>query len=93
VWVKAVDGDELKRLTNTPQFHEAMPAWSPDGRQIAYYRLEGIQNGGVFLVSPLGGPERKIADEGGAPAWTTGWSVARDDWSTCRTDRASFSRF
>ena len=70
LWVKAVDGDELKRLTNTPQFHEAMPAWSPDGRQIAYYRLEGIQNGGVFLVSPLGGPERKIADLGGSPAWT-----------------------
>jgi Tol biopolymer transport system component len=70
VWVKAVDGDELKRLTNTPQLHEAMPAWSPDGRQIAYYRLEGIQNGGVFLVSPLGGPERQIADRGGAPAWT-----------------------
>jgi len=70
VWVKAVDGDELRRLTNTPQFHEAMPAWSPDGRQIAYYRLEGIQNGGVFLVSPLGGPERRIADQGGAPAWT-----------------------
>jgi WD40-like Beta Propeller Repeat len=36
--VKAVDGDELRRLTSTPQFHEAMPAWAPDGRQIAYYR-------------------------------------------------------
>ncbi len=83
VWVKAVDGDELKRLTNTPQFHEAMPAWSPDGRQIAYYRLEGIQNGGVFLVSPLGGPERKIADLGGVSRLDTGWSVARDDWSNC----------
>jgi Tol biopolymer transport system component len=70
VWVKAVDGDELRRLTNTPQFHEAMPAWSPDGRQIAYYRVQGNQNAGVFLVSPLGGPERKIADQGGAPAWT-----------------------
>ena len=70
VWVKAVDGDELRRLTNTQQFHEAMPAWSPDGRQIAYYRLEGLQNAGVFLVSPLGGPERKVADQGGAPAWT-----------------------
>jgi len=70
VWVKAVDGDELRRLTNTPQFHEAMPAWSPDGRQIAYYRVQGNQNAGVFLVSPLGGPERKIADQGGAPSWT-----------------------
>jgi Tol biopolymer transport system component len=70
VFVKAVDGDELRRLTNTPQFHEAMPAWSPDGRQIAYYRLTGIQSDGVFVVSPLGGSERRIADHGGAPAWT-----------------------
>jgi Tol biopolymer transport system component len=70
VWVKAVDGDELRRLTNTPQFHEAMPAWSPDGRQIAYSRLTGIQSDGVFLVSPLGGPERKVAAESGSPAWT-----------------------
>jgi len=60
----------LRRLTNTPQFHEAMPSWSPDGRQIAYFRLTGIQNSGVFLVSPLGGPERKVADQGGSPAWT-----------------------
>jgi Tol biopolymer transport system component len=70
VWVKAVDGDELRRLTNTPQFHEAMTAWSPDGRQIAYYRVKGIESDGVFLVSPLGGPERRIAERGGAPAWT-----------------------
>jgi Tol biopolymer transport system component len=70
VWVKAVDGDELRRLTNTPQFHEAMTAWSPDGRQIAYYRLKGTQSDGVFVVSALGGPERRIADRGGAPAWT-----------------------
>ena len=33
-----------RRLTNTPQFHEAMTAWSPDGRQIAYYRVKGVQH-------------------------------------------------
>ncbi len=70
MWVKAVDGDELRRLTNTPQFHEAMPAWSPDGRQIVFYRAEGNISRGVFLVSPLGGPERKVADEGRSPSWT-----------------------
>jgi dipeptidyl aminopeptidase/acylaminoacyl peptidase len=70
VWVKAVDGDELRQLTATPQFHEAMPSWSPDGRQIVFYRLEGIVNRGVFLISPLGGPERKIAEQGSSPSWT-----------------------
>ena len=83
LWVKAVDGDELTRLTNTPQFHEAMPSWSPDGRQIVFYRQEGIINRGVFLVSPFGGSERKIADRGRSPAWTP------DSQSLVMTDRTA----
>ena len=89
--MKAVDGDELRRLTNTPQFHEAMPAWSPDGRQIAFYRQEGIINRGVFLVSALGGPERKVADQGHDSFLDTGRSVARHDrrnrWMTGASSR------
>jgi Tol biopolymer transport system component len=83
LWVKAVDGDELTRLTNTPQFHESMPSWSPDGRQIVFYRQEGIINRGVFLVSPFGGSERKIADRGRGPAWTP------DSQSLVMTDRTA----
>ena len=70
VWVKAVDGDALRRLTDTPQFHEALPSWSPDGRQIAFQRSEGTVSRGVYLVSPLGGPEQKVLDTGGNPSWT-----------------------
>jgi len=70
LWVKAVDGDALRRLTDTPQLHEAMPAWSPDGRQIAFYTTEGGISSGVFLVSSLGGPVRKVASGGIDPAWT-----------------------
>jgi len=83
VWVKAVDGDELRQLTATPQFHEAMPSWSPDGRQIVFYRLEGIVNRGVFLISPLGGPERKVAEQGNTPSWTP------DSLSIVMTDRVA----
>ncbi len=70
VWVKAVDGDALWRLTDTPQFHEALPSWSPDGRLIAFQRSEGAISRGVYLVSPHGGPEQKVADKGGDPSWT-----------------------
>ena len=55
VWVKAVEGDALWRLTDTPQFHEALPSWSPDGRLIAFHRSEGTMSRGVYLVSPHGG--------------------------------------
>jgi len=56
IFVKPVDGEALVRLTTTSQA-EAAPAWSPDSRQIAFSRAEE----GIFIVSPLGGGERRIA--------------------------------
>jgi Tol biopolymer transport system component len=44
------------RLTNDPA-PDTGPAWSPDGSQIAFYRKKS-----VFLISPLGGAERRLAD-------------------------------
>jgi len=57
IFVKQVDGEALVRLTNSP-VPEHAPAWSPDGRRIAFTRASD----GIFVISPLGGGERKIAD-------------------------------
>ena len=57
VYVKQVDSEALVQLTRSP-IPEDAPAWSPDGREIAFVRA-GM---GVFVVSPLGGGERKVAD-------------------------------
>jgi len=57
VYVKQVDGEALVQLTHSP-VDETAPAWSPDGGEIAFVRA----NAGVFVVSPLGGGERKVAD-------------------------------
>ena len=70
LWVKAVDGDASQQLTDTPLAHEANPSWSPDGRYIAFHRQEKTINRGVFLISPLGGAERRVSDTGAAPSWT-----------------------
>src|ERR1035437_8559199 len=57
------------RLTSDPAYDGA-PAWSPDGRQIAFYSARG--GGGIYLVSPDGGPQRKLTDLATStrPAWT-----------------------
>ena len=58
LYVKVIGNDKLLRLT-----HQGIvfgPAWSPDGRNIAFRRTNSGDSG-VFLISPLGGPERKVA--------------------------------
>jgi len=59
IYVKLVGGETTLRLTNHPGA-DLLPSWSPDGRQIAFVRIDGKT--GIYLVSPLGGPERKLAE-------------------------------
>jgi len=65
IYTKVVDRDDLVRLTRDPAV-DRKPAWSPDGRRIAFIRA-----GTVFVISPLGGPETKVADlDAGHIEWT-----------------------
>jgi Tol biopolymer transport system component len=64
IYVKAVESEALRRLTQTPG-SETSPAWSPDGHRIAF-----IRNGhGVFTMSQLGGDERQVSDSGNQVGW------------------------
>jgi serine/threonine protein kinase len=56
IYVKLIDRVEKHRLTTDPA-RDMSPAWAPDGRTIAFAR-----EGAVYLISPIGGRERKLAD-------------------------------
>jgi DNA-binding winged helix-turn-helix (wHTH) protein len=65
IYVKLIDRSDAVRLTSSPASDKS-PAWSPDGRQIAF-----VRNQAIFLIAPLGGAERKLADlEANDIAWT-----------------------
>jgi len=68
LWVTAVEGGGLRRLTTTPDTYDKWPQWSPDGRLIAYTRY-GPERPTVAVISPLGGEERTLGD-GSSPGWT-----------------------
>jgi Tol biopolymer transport system component len=82
IYVKEVAGTGFNRLT-TDSADDRNPAWSPDGRQIAFLRRSG-DRWVLYLISPLGGGERKVAEVGGGPL---SWSP--DGKNIAFTDRKS----
>jgi serine/threonine protein kinase len=73
IYVKVIGSESLLRLTQDPAA-DRKPLWSPDGRWIAFQRA-----GKLFLIPPLGGPERLLAEGIGKPeAWSqdSKWIVA-----------------
>jgi len=61
IYVQLIGAGNPLRLT-TDAARDYNPTWSPDGRWIAFMRgdSEGLSSE-VRLISPLGGPERKVA--------------------------------
>ena len=79
IYVKMVSGNALLRLTSNPA-PEGFPAWSPDGLRIAFVR-QSEPRAGVYLISPLGGPERRLTDAAsGKITWSPDgqWLVVSD---------------
>ncbi len=58
IYVKLVGVGEPLRLTTNPA-RDMSPAWSPDGRYLAFLRGTGDSKG-YYLVPSLGGAERKL---------------------------------
>src|SRR2546428_8766549 len=60
VYVKLIGGGPPLRLTTDEGEHRS-PAWSPDGKSIAYWANHPDGRTGIFLIPPLGGPARLLA--------------------------------
>jgi serine/threonine protein kinase len=59
LYVKQIGGGPPLPLTTGPEVE--FPAWSPDSQSIAFVRPKG-EKLDVLLISPIGGPERKLAE-------------------------------
>jgi serine/threonine protein kinase len=71
IYIKLIGSPEVRRLTTDPA-PDWVPTWSPDGRQIAFVRALGPGRVTIRVVSPLGGPDRKLTDH--PPGLGMSWS-------------------
>ena len=63
IYTTLADGEKSLRLTSNPG--DCCPAWSPDGRQIAFSRYSG-EGIAIYVISALGGTEHRLYQEPGA---------------------------
>ncbi len=68
IYRRDVDGRNAINLTAEFSDGSTMPAFSPDGRRIAF-RSER-QGGGLFVMGATGENPKKVSDEGYNPAWS-----------------------
>jgi Tol biopolymer transport system component len=68
IYIKVIGSGGPLRLT-THSARDSSPAWSPDGRFIAFVRSLSTERVAVLLIPALGGTERKLAETGRPFRW------------------------
>lgn len=63
IYIQQIGTNQVLQLTSTP-LSETWPAWSPDGKYIAFCRSSSdSEEQGIYLVSSLGGTETKLSSK------------------------------
>ena len=62
------DGTQQRRLTNTPEEDEAVPAWTPYGEKIAYV-VDPLGESTIHVMNADGSDQRRLVD-GNWPSWS-----------------------
>ncbi|MGI8958954.1 MAG: hypothetical protein ACR2IV_04160 [Bryobacteraceae bacterium] len=66
LYVVSVETGEKRKITSvdTDLYGDAVPAFSPDGRSLAFVRLKDYSNGDVYLMPLAGGQPRQLTHDG-----------------------------
>jgi len=93
IYAAAVGGERSVQITNNPG--DCCPTWSPNGDQIAFIRYSG-KTFSIYLVSALGGSERRIyqgpTSMGSGISWSAdGKSLAFPEGNPADPTRATVS--
>jgi serine/threonine protein kinase/Tol biopolymer transport system component len=77
LWRSKQDGSEKIQLSYPPLF-AALPRWSPDGKQIAFYDYVVGKPVRIYLVSADGGNPQLLLPGDPEPQWDPNWSPDGD---------------
>jgi serine/threonine-protein kinase len=85
IWIKQLPSGPFARLTFSG--HDRRPAWSPDGRQVAFIR-DSVNGGDVYVRAADGGGGERRLTRLNRPLQEVTWSHD-GQWLLVRTDNSS----
>ncbi|MEO8479352.1 MAG: protein kinase [Gemmatimonadota bacterium] len=85
IYLKQLDHGAFTRLSFGGQ--DRRPAWSPDGRQVAFIR-DSLNGGGVYGIAADGSGGERLLARNNRPIQEVAWS-ADGEWLVLRTDNGT----